>query len=120
MKSSTRRGIILYLEYQSVCPIAKLAPPAPSPAKGGVSLFLNEGGGGGQQSIAFQGAGGANSGGANSDGWRDSLALCNLLLYYLCINPTYNPTFRNEAIDPDIKVRDSKKVKVPCFKKKFK
>jgi hypothetical protein len=57
-----RTGIILYLEYHSVCPFVELAPPAPSPASECVPPLLA----------------GEGAGGANSDDWRESLALCIL------------------------------------------
>jgi hypothetical protein len=57
----TRRGIILYLEYQSVCPVS-------------IRLNWSETKGGGGATLAC----GWGGGGANSDDWRESLALCLL------------------------------------------
>jgi hypothetical protein len=68
-----RRGIILvqYLEYQNVCPFVRIgSPPSPSPPSECVTPW-NQRGGGGQHSLA-----GKRAGVANSDDWRESLAIC--------------------------------------------
>ncbi len=63
------RGIILYLEYGTRVSVSssELATPAPSPASECVPPGTK---GGGQHSLVGKGAGGANS-----DDWRESLAL---------------------------------------------
>jgi hypothetical protein len=65
-----RRGIILYLEYQSVCPPVRIGSANPRFRK---LVCLPRNGGGGQHSPAGEGMGGHNS-----DDWRESLALCLL------------------------------------------
>jgi hypothetical protein len=67
--TNIRRGIILYLEYQSVGLFVRIAPPltqgvCPPPLE-------PKGGGGGRLR-------GRGRGGANSDDWRERLALCIL------------------------------------------
>jgi hypothetical protein len=74
---SHRRGIILYLEYQSVCPFVRIGSPWPQPPHP-------------QASVSPLGTGGAtlDSGwkGANSGDRRKSLALCLLCgTHSLCL-----------------------------------
>ncbi len=76
---------VLYLDYQITrvpVPSSELAPPAPSPPSECVPPL--EPRGGGQHSLAVEGAGGANL-----DDWRESLALCLLCVwshtYLLCM-----------------------------------
>ncbi len=69
-KTEGRRGIIQYSKYQSVCPLVRIGPlPLPF-LQVSVSPPWNQKGGG-QHSLADEGVGGANS-----DDWRESLALC--------------------------------------------
>jgi hypothetical protein len=67
---------MLYIEYQSVCPLSELAPSSPSPASECVPPWNQRGG----HSLAGEGAGGANS-----DDWREGLALC-----LLCVLQPYS------------------------------
>ncbi len=60
---------------------SELAPPTPSPASE-CALHFRTKGGGGQHSLAGEGAGGANS----AD-WRESLELCK----YSVILPLFEP-----------------------------
>ncbi len=74
--ASETRGIILYLEFQSVCPFVRIGFPPPPPTsalqQASVSTLGNQRGE--QHSLA-----GAWEGwGANLDDWRESLALCIL------------------------------------------
>ncbi len=64
-----RRGIILYLEYQSVCLFVRIGSPAPSPPSDCFPPW-NQRGGGGNTRLRLRGRGG----GANSDDWKESLA----------------------------------------------
>jgi hypothetical protein len=64
-----RRGIIHIPEYQSVCSLVRIGSPAPLP-QASVSPSWNQREGG-QHSLAGKGVGGASS-----DDWRESLALC--------------------------------------------
>jgi hypothetical protein len=66
----------MILEAQAFSPIHGMAPHPPPLPSACVSppLFGTKGGGGGQHSNAGEG------GGANSDDWRESLALCLLCL----------------------------------------
>jgi hypothetical protein len=54
-----RRWIIVYLEYQSVCPIVEVGSPTPSPASECVSSLGPKGGE--QHYLAGPGVGGPNS-----------------------------------------------------------
>jgi hypothetical protein len=65
---SLRDYTIQYLEYKSVCPFVQIGSPSPLSRKRLWNLK-----GGRQHSLAGEG-----SRGANSDDWRDSLALCVL------------------------------------------
>jgi hypothetical protein len=88
------QSVGLYQEYQSVCPFVQIgSPPTPSPASeccphlgprgggthslAGVSHSTLEPKGGGNTRLRVRGRGGANS-----DDWRESLALCR---YSLCL-----------------------------------
>jgi hypothetical protein len=62
-----RRGILLYLEYQSVCPFVRIGSFQPLSRKRVCTPAWNQRGGG-QHFLAGEG-------GANSDDWRDSPAL---------------------------------------------
>jgi hypothetical protein len=69
----SRRGIILYLEYQSVCPFVRIGSLRPLSRKLQCPPLGTEGGER-QHSLVVEGAG--VEGVANSDHWRESLALC--------------------------------------------
>jgi hypothetical protein len=71
-EENDRRGIILYLEYQSVCPFFLIGYTRPLPVSECVPPLWNQRGGR-QHSLAGEG-----TGGANSNDWRESLALCIL------------------------------------------
>jgi hypothetical protein len=64
------RGIIVYLENQSVCPIVGIGSP-PSSESERVSPLGSKGGE--QHSLASEGVGGPNS-----DDWEEAVALCIL------------------------------------------
>jgi hypothetical protein len=63
-----RRGIIVFIDYQSVCPFVGTGSPSPSPRKG---VWTQREG----STLAY---GLGSGGGANSDDWKKSLALCIL------------------------------------------
>ncbi len=65
------RGIIVYLEYQSVCPIVGFDTPTPSSESERVSSLGSKGGE--QHSLAGEGVGGPNS-----DDWIEAVALSGL------------------------------------------
>jgi hypothetical protein len=73
--SCDRMGIILYryLEYQSVCPFGRNGSHIPPFPQASVSPSPWNQRGGRQHSLA-----GEEAVGANSDDWRESLALCLL------------------------------------------
>jgi hypothetical protein len=73
-----RTGIILYLEYQSVCPFVRIGPPSPSPESECVLPPPKPKGGGGRHSL-----GGEGENVANSDDWRESLVLCILCVRFI-------------------------------------
>jgi hypothetical protein len=70
MHDSSRRGIILYLEYLNVCPFVRIGSPASSPTSECAPPR--------NQKRGNTGLAGEGSGGASSDDWRGSLALCLL------------------------------------------
>ncbi len=72
-----RGGIIQYLEYHSVSPFVRFGSPAPFFPLASVSPLLNQGGGDNTRSRVR----GQGRGGAHSDDWRESLALCLLCMY---------------------------------------
>jgi hypothetical protein len=112
-----RRWIILYLQSTRVSvPSSELAPPAPSPASKCVPPFWNQRGE--QHPLAGEGLGGANS-----DDWRESLALCGLhmysmgpfitlkyILYFILVHNVLNILFEKCAwtVDepPEAKIRN--------------
>ncbi len=67
------RGIILYREYQSVCSFVRIGSAHPHLPPASVCPLPRGTKGEGQHSLA-----GEEAGGANSDDWRESLALCLL------------------------------------------
>ncbi len=77
------RGILVYLEYQSICPIVRIGSPHPLTRKR-ACLPLGPEGGGEQHSLAAKGVGGLNS-----DDWIESLALCILCAVVLIVNTLY-------------------------------
>ncbi len=67
-----RRGIVLYIEYQSVCPLVRIGfPPAPPPPKASLSRSLPPWS---HNPLRVTWGGG----GASSDDWKEGLALCIL------------------------------------------
>jgi hypothetical protein len=65
--------LYLFLEYQSICPFVRIGSPRPLSRQRVCPPPQNQRVGGGQHSLAGEGAGGADS-----DDWRESLALCIL------------------------------------------
>ncbi len=83
----SHRGIILYLEYHSVCPFVRIGSAHPPPASECVPPFNLRGG---QHSPAGEGMGGPNS-----DDWRESLALCLLYDFSCCSNAFFDQSIKN-------------------------
>jgi hypothetical protein len=81
---------MLYLEYQSVCPLVRIGSLRPSPAS--ECVIPGTKGEGGNTRLRVRGWGG----GANSDDWRDSLAHC-----LLCDEYSY-PSVRPSIFEPEI------------------
>jgi hypothetical protein len=79
-----RKGIILFLEYQAFSPSSALAPPSSLPQESVPPLEKK---------------------GANSDDWRESVALCILCVlkyYYLFVmNRSWKCTLYYSVADPD-------------------
>ena len=74
-----RRGIMICLEYQSVCPFVRIGSTCPLSRKRECPPSLGTKGGGATLACGWGG------GGSHSDDWRESLALC-LLCGCDCVN----------------------------------
>jgi hypothetical protein len=69
--------IMLYLEYQSVCPFVRTGSPRPPPESECVPPWNQRAGGNARLRVHEEGTWGANL----ADFWRESMALCIYILW---------------------------------------